>query len=167
MTFVYPSTCYFILWWTNSLAPDACLYIWGKDGEKLSLRPYLWPPDVTCPQPLSISLGQTQGLINDIDTKAKCRHLKKWTLKELCGRCLSEVTDWIYSVSCCYFGPSFVNCFPFNLLSGSTPPHPPFPCQCTVCTDSVWLGVGGGCVGDQILQSLTLCTWTDSNLQIC
>jgi hypothetical protein len=29
------------------------------------------------------------GLINYIDTKAKCRHKKKLTCKGLCGRCLS------------------------------------------------------------------------------
>jgi hypothetical protein len=29
---------------------------------------------------------------------------------------------------------------------------PSFPCQSTVCTDTVWLGVDGGCVGDNILQ---------------
>ncbi len=28
------------------------------------------------------------GLINHIDTKAKCRNLKNWPVKGLCGRCL-------------------------------------------------------------------------------
>ncbi len=51
-------------------------------------------------------------LINYIDTKAKYRHLKYWTVKGLCGRCLSEFVDWRYSQSCWYFRTSFVNCCP-------------------------------------------------------
>ncbi len=35
-------------------------------------------------------LGENHGLLNYIDTKAKCRHLKNWPVKALCGRCLSE-----------------------------------------------------------------------------
>ncbi len=33
--------------------------------------------------------GQAHGLINYKETKAKCRHLKYWPVKGLCGRCLS------------------------------------------------------------------------------
>jgi hypothetical protein len=33
------------------------------------------------------------GLINYMDTKAKCRHLKNLTVKGLCGWCLSEFID--------------------------------------------------------------------------
>ncbi len=33
--------------------------------------------------------GEEHGLINFIDTEAKCRQLKKFTCKVLCGRCLS------------------------------------------------------------------------------
>ncbi len=36
-----------------------------------------------------ISENSTHGLINYIDTKAKCSHLKIWPVKGLCGRCLS------------------------------------------------------------------------------
>ncbi len=43
------------------------------------------------------------GLINYIDTKAKCRHLKYGPVQELRGRCLSEFIDWRYSQSCWYF----------------------------------------------------------------
>ncbi len=44
------------------------------------------------------------GLINCIDTKAKCRHRKRNCLvKELCGRCLLEFIDWRYSQSSWYF----------------------------------------------------------------
>ncbi len=68
------------------------------------------------------------GLINYADTKAKWRHLKNWPVKGLCGRCLSKFIDLRYIQSCWYFRPSFVNCCPSNLLSGSThhspPPHP-------------------------------------------
>jgi hypothetical protein len=89
------------------------------------------------------------GLINYIDTKAKCRHLKKFT----CGRCLSVFIDRRrYSQSCWNFRPSFVNCCPSNLLSGSTLPHPfsvskyPINIQC-VAGRGVWSPVG-----DHILQ---------------
>ncbi len=53
-------------------------------------------------------------------------HLKKFTL--LCGRCLSEFIDWRYSQSCWYFRPTFVNCWPSNLLSGQLLPPSPLPC---------------------------------------
>jgi len=89
-------------------------------------------------------------LINYIDTKAKCRHLKKLTCKGtlrqlfmrvyyrleiqsvmfgLCGSCLSEFIDWRYSQSKGYFRPSFVNWCPSNLLSGSTSPQPRSLCE--------------------------------------
>ncbi len=81
---------------------------------------------------------------------------KKLTCTQgLCGRCLSECIDWRYSQSCWYFRPSFENCCPSILLSGSTllPFHPSL-CQSTVYTDSVWLGGDGvlSPVGDHILQ---------------
>ncbi len=76
-----------------------------------------------------------------VDTKTKCRHLKNWPLKGLWGRCLSELIDRRYSQSCWYFWPSFVNCCPSNLLSGSTIP-PPFLCvnKYTVHTYKVFKG---------------------------
>jgi hypothetical protein len=76
----------------------------------------------------SIKLGrqmEQQGIINYIDTKAKCHHLKKLTLLRDFA---AEFIDWRYSQSGWYFRPSFVNCFPSPLLSGSTlPPPTPFP----------------------------------------
>jgi hypothetical protein len=33
------------------------------------------------------------GQINNKDTKAKCRHLKKFIVRGICGRCLSEFPD--------------------------------------------------------------------------
>jgi hypothetical protein len=41
--------------------------------------------------------GGVHGLINYKDTNAKYRHLKNLPVKGLCGRCLSEFIDWIYS----------------------------------------------------------------------
>ncbi len=58
-----------------------------------------------------------------IDTKAKCRHLKKLTCKGI----LWQVFIKVYRLEtqlCWYLRPSFVNCCPFNLLSGSTLPLP-------------------------------------------
>ena len=77
--------------------------------------------------PVRVWLGG-HGLINNIDTKAKCCHLKKFYLqKGLCGRCLSEFIDWIYSQSCWYF-----RLCPSNLLSGSNLPPPPSLCVSTL-----------------------------------
>ncbi len=76
-------------------------------------------------------------LINYIDTKAKCRQLKIWPANGLCGRCLSQFRDWRmrYKQSGLYFRPSFVNCCPSPLLSGSTLPlHLPCMKKYTVCT---------------------------------
>ncbi len=63
-------------------------------------------------------------LINNTDTKAKCRHLKKWHLKGLCGRCLSKFIDRRYSQSCWYFRPSFVNCCPLPFSLSQLYPFP-------------------------------------------
>jgi hypothetical protein len=52
-------------------------------------------------------------------------------------------------------GTLLVYCCP-STFSLTSPPAPPFPkyCNCTVYTDSVWLGGGGlGYVVDHILQS--------------
>ncbi len=46
------------------------------------------------------------------DNKTKCRHLKNWPVKGLCGRCLLE----FIGSQPCYFRPSFVNYCPSNLL---------------------------------------------------
>ncbi len=107
------------------------------------------------------------GLINNKDTKTKCR---------LCW-CITEFIDWRYShVS--IFDPALRTFDPltFSLVH---PPPSPFPKSKYVYTDSVWLGGGGGCyivcwrpysagvqhsVSDQI-QSLQYCfTTPDKNL---
>ncbi len=90
------------------------------------------------------------GLINYIDTKAKCRHLKYLSVKGLCGRCLPEFIDWRYRQYCWYFRPSFVQCCPSSFLhvgSRLPPPPPTFPINkysvytYTVCKGR---GIGGG-----------------------
>jgi hypothetical protein len=108
-----------------------------------------------CSRGLLLSQLEYPGLrlINYIDTKTKCRHLKRWLVKGLCDRCLSEFIDWRYSQSCWYFRPCFVNCCPSNLLSGST--QPPSPLHC------VWLGGGGGW-WVLLDRRLTLSIWPDS-----
>jgi hypothetical protein len=105
---------------------------------------------------LSVTENPGHGLINYIDTKAKCCHLKNWPVKGLCG--------WRYSRSFWYFRSSFENCCPSNLLSKFNPP-PSSLCQSTVCTDSVWLDGGWGCwvlLEAIFCRSLTLCIWPDS-----
>jgi hypothetical protein len=49
---------------------------------------------------------ENHGLINYIDTRAKCRHRKtNLPVKGHCGRCSSEFTDWRYR-SCWNFDPA-------------------------------------------------------------
>jgi hypothetical protein len=84
----------------------------------------------------------------NVDTKAKCRHLKKLTCKGTLRQVFIRVyiLEWRYSQSCWYFQPSFVNCCPSKLRSGSTlPPTSSLPCvkvqfMQTVCG---WEGVEG------------------------
>jgi hypothetical protein len=61
--------------------------------------------------------SQWTNEISTVDTKAKCRHLKKFTSKGTLRMCLSNFIDWRYIQSCWYFRPSFVNCWLSNLLS--------------------------------------------------
>ncbi len=97
-------------------------------------------------------------------TNKLCRHHSKISSsKKLCGRCLLECIDSRYCQSCWYFSTSFVNYYASKLLSGSTLP-PPFLCQSTVHTDSVWYR-GGGCwilLETIFCRSVTLCIWPDS-----
>ncbi len=93
------------------------------------------------------TLGVRHGLINNKDTKTKCRHLKNLPEKGLRGGCLLEFIDWGSSQSCWYFRPSFVNCCPSNLLSGwlasPPPPHPSCVEEEYIQTVSGWEGVEG------------------------
>jgi hypothetical protein len=94
------------------------------------------------------------GLIYYINNKAKCRHLKNLPIKGLCGRCLSEIIDWRYDQSYFYFRPSFVNCCPSPLLSGSTLPPFLFP-VCILFTRIQYLKGGG--VGVLGLGQMNIC----------
>ncbi len=89
---------------------------------------------------------QVHGLINFKDTRTKCR-LNWW---------LIEFIDWWYSQSCWYFRPSFVNCCPSNLLSGSHPPTSSQSQSTSIYRQCV-AGTGWGVlswVGDHILQEI-------------
>jgi hypothetical protein len=75
----------------------------------------------------------THGLINYTETKEKCRHLKKkltckWTMRRVFIRVYGLEIQSVMLV----FWPSFVNCCPSNLLSGSILPPSPLPCVNTV-----------------------------------
>ncbi len=75
-----------------------------------------------CPPPLPL----TPWTNYYIDIKAKCSHLKKLT----CKGTLRQVFIRLYRQEIqlvLYFQPSFVNCCPSNLLSGSTLPQSPPP----------------------------------------
>ncbi len=90
------------------------------------------------------------GLINYIETKAQCRLQKKLTWKGTLWQVfLSEFLDWIYSESCWYFWPSFVNCCPCNLLSGSSSPLHLYPLWISILYTvySVCVWGGGGVLG--------------------
>ncbi len=74
----------------------------------------LWRIEMTQQQ----HMGLLHRLINYIETKAKCRHLKKYlTLRQVFLRVYRLE---IQSVMLFFFRPSFVNCCPSNLFSGST-----------------------------------------------
>jgi hypothetical protein len=87
---------------------------------------------------------------------------KNWPVKEIHGRCLSEFIDWRKNQSWWYFRPSFVNCCPSNLLSGSPPP--PFPVSkysiYRQCAARKWVGGCWVLLETIICRSLT--PWPDS-----
>ncbi len=67
-------------------------------------------------------------------TTAKCHHLKKLTYKPTLQNAF--IKDYRleiqYSQLCWYFRPSFVNCYPFPLLSRSTLQPLPVPCVISI-----------------------------------
>jgi hypothetical protein len=93
-------------------------------------------------------LSCNHGLISFIDTKAKCRHIKKLTCKGTLRQVFIRVIDWRYSQPCWYFWPSF------ELF---TPPPPPYPVSKynKVCD---WEGMGGieSCGGNILQEFNTL-----------
>jgi hypothetical protein len=98
-----------------------------------------------------IEHGQFKAWTNQLYRhRSKLSLSKKWPIKGLCGRCLSEFIDWRYIQSCWYFWPNFVNCVaPLTFSLGSSlPPPPPLPCvnKYTVNTYTVCKGGEGmGC----------------------
>ncbi len=82
-------------------------------------------------------------------------------VKRLCSRCLSEFIDWRYSQSCWYFRPSFVNCCPSPLLSGSTLP---LPCVNKYTEYTYSVCKGGRKYG--VLRLRQLNTWRKVHLQV-
>ncbi len=131
----------YIFPWLRIKAPTNTIRIRCKDVSQLkSLSPPHW-------------------LINYVDTKAKCRHLKSWPVCGLCGRCLSQ---FINSQSCWYFRPSFVNCCLSN-LSFLSPPS--LPCVKVQYIQTVCVWVVGRCwvlLETVFCRSWTLCFWPDS-----
>jgi hypothetical protein len=132
--------------------------IWGGRWSFMTLQPlpsefpYIWVKfyflfyQCTCitHKYLSPVHGWHHGLINYIDTKAKCSLLKNLPVKGLCGRCLSEFIDWRYSQSCWYniYDPALWTIAPLTL---SLVQSPPLPCvnKCTEYTYTVCWGGGG------------------------
>jgi hypothetical protein len=95
---------------------------------------------------LTICYFTPHGLINYIDTKAKCRHLKHWPVKGLGGRCLSEFIDWRYIVSHVgIFDPALWTVAPLTFSLVHSPPPSPLPCVKVQYIQTVcgWEGVGG------------------------
>ncbi len=98
----------------------------GRRCKKSTLNDlvHLTPIRIPLMNPPVVLLVCLHWLINYIDTAVKC-HLKILTFKGTLRQVLIRVylrIDWKYSQSesCWYFRPSFVNCCPSNLLSGST-----------------------------------------------
>ncbi len=92
---------------------------------------------------LEVGGRERHGLINYIDTRAKCRHLKKLTCKGTLRQGFIRVYRLGIQSVLLVFRPSFVNCCTSNLLSGSTLP----PSLHTVKVSTVYLfkqGRGGG-----------------------
>ncbi len=70
------------------------------------------------------------GLINYLDTTAKCRHLKKFTCKGTLRQVLFKVyRQEIQSVTL-IFSTQLCELFPSHLLSGSTLANPSLPSLC-------------------------------------
>ncbi len=96
-----------------------------------------------------ISFDDGHGLINYIETTAKCRHLKKWTCKgtlrqvficlrppPLLGFCLGWSSKFVGSESCQIQSVKLLQ----NIVSKRTQPPPPPPTTLSV----LWHREGGG-----------------------
>ncbi len=111
----------------------------------------------------------THGLINYIETKAKCRHLKEWTCKGILQQVFIRVFRLEIQSVVLVCSTQLYELLPTsNLLSGSPPP--PFP----VSKYSIYRQCG--CEGVGVLtvlletlfyMSLTLCIWPDTEPSNC
>ncbi len=116
------------------LGINGTVWGFGLSQHKTSLQVAIFRLLCNCKQAgLFIATGMqcTHGLINYIDNKAKCRHLKKLTYKEgLCGRCFQSLyVDWWYRQSCLVFSTLLCELLPlYSSLWFALPPPPPL-CQ--------------------------------------
>ncbi len=97
-------------------------------------------------------------LINYIDTKAKCCHLKNWPVKGLCGGVGGLQIQPVMLV----ISAQLCECYPSNLLSGSTLPPLSPSLPCVKYSIQFVAGRGWGMLKTIFCRSLILCIWPDS-----
>ncbi len=116
-----------ILWLYRPISTPCRPLPWIGGRQERDSRPFNWVrlERLGCKYNRRSEL-QKHGLVNYIDTKGKCRHLKILTCNgtSLGAGATSEFIDWWYSQWCWYFRRSFVNCCPstFSLVQLSPPP---------------------------------------------
>ncbi len=108
-------------------------------------------------------VGMEAWTNNNLDTKTKCRHLKKLTCKGLCGRCLSEFMVWRYNQLCWLFSTELRELLPLSpsLWFNSPPFPPPFP----VLLKWHFVCVTGGKGGFSLWRNDTACSHTGFTVQ--
>ncbi len=114
-------------------------------------------------------LTQDHGLFNNIDTKAKCRHLKKLTCKGTLRQVFIRVYRLEIHLDMLVFSTELCELLPLQFLSASNPP--PLPCV-NKYTVRYSVQGGGGIWGlgpqtdkhlpqspfkDQLFQTTTFC----------
>jgi hypothetical protein len=106
------------------------------------------------------ALSPPHWLINKMNTKAKCRHLKNWPVNGLCDRCLSEFIDTVSHVG--IFDPAL---WTVAFLTCLVHPPPPSLRQKYIHVQTMygWERVGRWWVLLETIfcRSLTLCIWPD------
>ncbi len=132
LSLIFNSTCYFRF-----------LYIFRSNCMNSTPGPVIFllivVPGRAIPSLTSNPINH--GLINYMDTKAKCRHLKKWTSKWTSRQVLIRVYRRYNQSSVMVV---FVNCFLSPFLSDSYPPLPPFPVWISILVYTYTLCKGGG-----------------------
>ncbi len=81
-------------------------------------------------------------LINYIDTKAKCRHLKNWSVKGLCGRCFIRVYRLNIKSVMLVFSTQLCKTIAFSMVQLS--PNPPSLFEYILYTHVQCVEWGGG-----------------------